>query len=162
MHWLIDGHNLIGQLPNLHLSDPNDEIKLLEYLQRYRARTGHRLTVVFDAGQSYQPAEKKKQGGLTVQFASHGQTADKIIMGRLRRVKNPQSMILVTSDRALQQAADQARVRWISAQEFGQQLLQLFAAEVEPIEEDAGNQANIQLSADEVDEWLAIFKRRKN
>lgn len=63
MHWLVDGHNLIGQMPNLRLSDTNDEAQLLEYLRRYRARTGHRLTVIFDAGQTYQPAEKKKAGG---------------------------------------------------------------------------------------------------
>ena len=155
MHWLIDGHNLIGQMPNLRLSDPNDEAQLLEYLRRFRARTGHRLTVIFDAGQTYQPAEKKKQGGLTIQFAPHGQTADRIIMRRLRKVKNPQAVGVVSSDRAVQQAAQQARVRAVSAQEFGQQLLQLSAGIKSRENED--KQADIHLSADEVDEWLAIF-----
>ena len=49
MQWLIDGHNLIGQMPNLRLDDPDDEAKLLQYLRNFRARTGHRITVVFDA-----------------------------------------------------------------------------------------------------------------
>lgn len=159
MHWLIDGHNLIGQMPNLQLSDPNDEEKLLEYLRRYRARTGHQLTVVFDAGQSYQPATKKKQGGITVQFAPHGQTADRLIKQRVRRVRNPQAMIVVTSDRAVQQAARQMGVRVVTAQEFSQQLLNLSVSGA-PTDEEA--QANLQLSADEVEEWLSIFEQGKD
>ncbi len=157
MHWLIDGHNLIGQMPNLQLSDPNDEDKLLAYLRRYHARTGHQLTVVFDAGPSYQPAATKKQGGVTVQFAAHGQTADRLIKQRVRRVKNPQAMIVVTSDRAVQQAAQQMGVRVVTAQEFSRQLLNLSAASAGPTDEDA--QANLRLSADEVEAWLSIFEQ---
>ena len=158
MHWLIDGHNLIGQMPDLRLSDPNDEEKLLEYLRRYRARTGHRLTVVFDAGQTFQPAQTKKQGGITVKFVSYGQTADQIIRKRLRKVSNPQGMMVVTSDREIQQAARQAGVRVVTAQEFGQQLNQLSSGNKS--EEDENNQTDLHLSADEVEEWLAIFEQR--
>lgn len=157
MQWLIDGHNLIGQMPNLRLDDPDDETKLLEHLRRFRARTGHRVTVIFDAGPGYRPAETKKAGGITVQFAAHGQTADQIISRRIRQVKNPQELIVVTSDRAVQQAARQARVRVLTAQEFGQQLLQGSL----PVEEDdQGSQAEVNLSADEVKEWLKLFKKQ--
>lgn len=159
MRWLIDGHNLIGHMPSLRLDDPNDEEKLLEYLRRYRARTGHHLTVIFDPGQSYQPASTKKRGGITVQFAPQGKTADQIIIRRLGKIKNPQAVMVVTSDRTVRQAAQQAGVRVVTAQEFGQQLLQL-STRVESAEEE-GSQADIQLSADEVEEWLTIFKRRK-
>ncbi|MCL4299688.1 MAG: NYN domain-containing protein [Anaerolineae bacterium] len=157
MQWLIDGHNLIGQMPNLRLDDPDDEAKLLEHLRGFRARTGHRVTVIFDAGPGYRPAETKKAGGITVQFAAHGQTADQIISRRIRQVKNPQELIVVTSDRAVQQAARQARVRVLTAQEFGQQLLQGSL----PVEEDdRGSQAEVNLSADEVKEWLKLFKKQ--
>jgi predicted RNA-binding protein with PIN domain len=115
--------------------------------------------VVFDAGQSYRPATKKKHSGITVQFAPHGQTADRLIKERVRRVKNPQAMIVVTSDRAVQQAAQQMGVRVVTAQEFGRQLLNLSAAAA-PNDEDV--QANRQLSADEVEEWLSIFAQGKD
>ena len=160
MHWLVDGHNLIGQMPNLQLSDPDDEAKLVEYLRRYRARTGHRLTVIFDAGTSYQPAHTQQKGGITVQFARPGQTADQLIKRRLRKIKDPQGTIVVTSDRAVQQAAQQVQVRVVEAREFGQQLLQLSAPGQEAA--DAGSQADVQLSADEVDEWLALFGKQQN
>lgn len=157
MQWLIDGHNLIGCMPNLHLDDPNDEEKLLEHLRRYRARTGHKLTVVFDAGVSFRPAKTRQRGGITVQFAPQGRTADQIIMRRLRRLKNPQAIMLVTSDRAVQQAAQQARVRVVSSQEFAQQLLQLSSSPGV----DEANQTDVALSADEVEEWLEIFNQSR-
>jgi predicted RNA-binding protein with PIN domain len=160
MFWLIDGHNLIGQMPDLRLSDPNDEEKLLEYLRRYRARTGHRLTVIFDPGQTYQPATTKKRGGITIQYAPHGQTADRLIMRRLRNIKNPQGTMVVSSDQAVQQAARQAKVRVVAAREFGQQLLQLSSGGESSTDEDS--QADVRLSADEVNEWLAIFDQREN
>ena len=37
---LIDGHNLIGQMPGLSLEDPHDEEMLVTLLRSYRARTG--------------------------------------------------------------------------------------------------------------------------
>lgn len=159
MHWLIDGHNLIGQMPNLRLDDPNDEAKLLEHLRRYRARTGHKITVIFDSGLTYRPGQTKKQGGITIQFAPSGKTADQLIMRRLRRVKNPQAVIVVTSDRAVQRAADQVRVRTLGSRDFVQQLFNNTPGNTST---DEGNQADVKLSPDEVDEWLSIFKQQSD
>lgn len=156
MQWLIDGHNLIGQLPNLHLDDPHDEEKLLELLRSFRGRTRDTLTVIFDPGAAYRTGKPRRSGGISVRFAARGQTADQVIMGRLRKVKNPQGVMVVSSDRAVQQAAQQARVRVMSAQEFGQLLLN------PPAEVEADSRANVQLSPDEVETWLAIFNQRKS
>ncbi len=158
MQWLIDGHNLIGQMPTLRLDDPHDEARLVEYLRSYRARTGHRVTVIFDAGLQYRVAETKKSGGVTVQFAPHGQTADQIIIRRLRQVKNPPEWGVVSSDRAVQQAARQARVRVLAAREFAQQLLQ--SSPVAP-EDDRGSQVEVKLSPEEIDDWLKLFKKKQ-
>ncbi len=143
-------------MPNLQLDDPDDEEKLIEYLRRYSARTGQRLTVIFDAGQGYRPAKTKKHGVVTVQFAPQGQTADQIIKQRLGRVKNPQEVMVVTSDRVVQQAARQARVRTLTSPEFAQHLLSTLSA---PAEADLGSQAEVKLSADEVEEWLKLFNK---
>lgn len=158
MQWLIDGHNLIGQMPGLRLDDPDDESKLIDYLRRYGARTGHRLTVIFDAGPVYRTAETKKQGGLTIQFAPRGQTADHLIKQRLGRVTNPQEVMVVSSDQAVQQAARHARVRALASGEFARQLLQTLAGGPSA---DEDSRAEVKLSADEVDEWLKVFNNRK-
>ncbi len=47
MPLLIDGHNLIGRLPDLRLDDPDDEAKLVARLRTYCARTRKRITAVF-------------------------------------------------------------------------------------------------------------------
>ena len=153
MHWLIDGHNLIGQMPNLHLNDPDDEEKLLLHLRRYRARTGHPITVVFDCGWGYRPGTKTKQGGITVQFAPSGKTADQLLMRRIRRIKNPQAYMVVTSDRAVQNVATQYGVRVLSSSAFSNELLSA------PLASDEPEGSDVNLSADEVDEWLDLFNR---
>lgn len=155
MHWFIDGHNLIGQMPNLHLDDPHDEEKLLERLRSFRAKTGHHLTVFFDPGPGYHPSRTKKQGGITVRFAPAGKTADQLLARRLRRLKNPQAATVVSSDRAVQQAARQAGVRVLEAREFAQQLSRPTSAPIS----DEGAQADVNLSPQEVDEWLNLFNQ---
>lgn len=157
MQWLIDGHNLIGSMPNIGLDEADDEEQLLAYLSRYRARTGHKVTVFFDAGQTYHPATKQTRRGVTAQYAPYGQTADQLIKKRLRRVKNPQAVAVVTSDQAVQQAARFVQVRVVSSSEFAQELLGLSSPSVK--EE---NRAEIKLSTEEVEAWLEIFKKRKH
>ena len=83
-------------------------------------------------------------------------------MRRLRRVKNPQALMVVSSDRAVQQAARQARVRVLNARDFIRQLLQNSTASTgddASLGDDEGNQADISLSPDEVDEWLDLFNQ---
>ena len=50
MPLLIDGHNLIGQMPDIDLADPDEESKLVHRLKRYCRQHNRRATVVFDAG----------------------------------------------------------------------------------------------------------------
>ena len=155
MEWLIDGHNLIGQMPTMSLDDPDDEEKLLAYLRRYQARTGHKLTVIFDPGPGRQLAAKYKRGGVKAQFVSAGQTADQILIRRIRQVKNPQAVMVVTSDRAIEQVAQQAGLRVMPARDFARQLL-------EPdTNSDQDDRSDLKLSAQEVEAWLAIFKQRR-
>ncbi len=156
MQWLIDGHNLIGQMADLRLDDAHDEEKLVGYLSRYRARTGHQVTVFFDAGPVYRPSKPRKRRGITVRFAPQGKTADQLIKQRLRRVRNPQAVAVVTSDRAVQKAARLAQVRVVSAPDFAAQLQALSAVVAEE------DRANLKLSADEVEAWLEIFEQKND
>lgn len=47
MPYLIDGHNLIGKVPNLRQDDPEDEKQLIEMLQEFCQRTGKYKEVYF-------------------------------------------------------------------------------------------------------------------
>ncbi len=49
MAYIIDGHNLIGILPNISLAQPDDEARLIDLLLSYRARGAREMIVFFDA-----------------------------------------------------------------------------------------------------------------
>jgi hypothetical protein len=64
--------------------------------------------------------------------------------------------MVVTSDRAVQQAAQQSGVRVLTARAFAGQLLPGSS----PVTgDDQGSQIEVKLSDDEIEEWLKIFKK---
>ena len=151
MEWLIDGHNVIGQMPDIGLDDPDDEQKLLWRLRRYRARTGRRIVVVFDPGGAYHPAARRSKGGITVQYAPAGSTADRVIKARLRRAKNPRQIVVVSSDRAVQQAARSVGARVVEATAFAAELA------APPVAPEPDAEPERRLSEAEIAEWLRLF-----
>ena len=103
MPLLIDGHNLIGKLGDLSLSDPNDERKLVARVRAYAEKTGKRIAIVFDPAPYERHAQlipSKSQHGanLSVVFADAGVKADAIIRERVGTTKDKQGLIVVTSD----------------------------------------------------------------
>lgn len=149
---LIDGHNLIGQLPILSLEDPDDEEKLVRLLASYRARTGKAITVVFDPGGAYALPGSRRHGGVEVVFAPHGRSADSVIARRVRRSRNPQEWQVVTSDRKLTEAVTRQGARVLRAEDYAAELE--LPAEVEP------DRKELPPSPDEVESWLALFGDR--
>ena len=153
MPLLIDGHNLIGRLPDIRLDDPDDEAKLVARLRTYSARTGKRMTVVFDHGLPGGHSRGLSGGGVKVVFAAASRSADGILRERIRRARDPRGLTVVTSDREVQVAAEARGVRVVRSDEFA---AQLSAPPIAPEEKD------VQLSAEEVEEWLKVFGGRRN
>jgi len=75
---LVDGHNLIGKLPNISLSDPDDEAKLVRVLENYHAVRPHdEILVVFDPashGGGWRGTPSRNEG-VAVRFAPRGVSA---------------------------------------------------------------------------------------
>jgi predicted RNA-binding protein with PIN domain len=122
MPTLIDGHNLIGKLPDIDLADPDDEAKLVQKLRTYCARTGKQVTVVFDRGLPGGKSHELSGGGVDVRFASPGRTADGILRERIRNAKNPRGVTVVTSDRRIILDAEARRARVIRSEDFAERL----------------------------------------
>lgn len=152
MPLLIDGHNLIGKLPDLRLDDPDDEAKLVARLRTYAARTGKRVTVVFDRGLPGGRSWDLSRGGVEVIFAASGHSADGILRERVRRARDPRGLTVVTSDREVISAAQAQGARVVRSDEFA---AQLEAPSVDSAERD------VRLSSEEVEEWLRLFKKGK-
>jgi uncharacterized protein len=153
MHYLIDGHNLISKLPDIHLDDPDDEAKLALRLKSWvAAGQKRRVTLFFDAGLVGGKSVELSGGGVTVIFAPAHRTADALIIGRIQKLRNPAENTLVSSDREVIAAATLRRVPTITAEDFALQLSQAQRKQEPP--DVAGEPV---LSEAEVSEWLAIF-----
>lgn len=152
MPLLIDGHNLIGRLPDLRLDDPDDEAKLVARLRTYCARTRKRVTVVFDRGLPGGHSWELSGGGVETVFAATGHTADGILCERVRRARDPRGLTVVTSDREVIAVARARGARVVRSDEFAAQLGVKVEAKAK-----VEVKADVRLSAQEVEEWLRVF-----
>ncbi|NJK79216.1 MAG: hypothetical protein HC914_04635 [Chloroflexaceae bacterium] len=156
MPTLVDGHNLIGQLPNISLADPDDEAKLVMLLRRYATRKrGRRVFVVFDHGVYGHPGNLNGYG-VTCYFARSPKDADHELIRRIRAIKRVGEWQVVSSDRAVMGEARAHRIKVVSSQDFAARLL---AEEdiPEPEVHVRDKHRDRPLSKREVDEWLRLF-----
>jgi len=155
MAYLIDGHNLIGQLPDLSLSDPDDEAKLVQKLIGFTARTGKRVIVIFDHGL---PGGRSRMstGKVEVIFAAQRTSADAVMRERINGVRDPGQWTVISNDNEVLDAARQRRMRVLKSREFVP-MLQDTAVSQRRAVRSRGETPDIHLSAAEVDEWLKLF-----
>jgi predicted RNA-binding protein with PIN domain len=159
MPYLIDGHNLIGQMPGLSLADPDDEQKLVGLLRDYLLRARKKGTVVFDRG-APGGAGSWSTPALQVVFARPPRQADDLIRDRLRRASNPRGLTVVTADAALAGAARAAGATVLPPAGF---IARLAAALPRPADKDKASRYKRegQLTPEEVAAWEAEFSRRR-
>jgi uncharacterized protein len=135
MAYIIDGHNLIGVLPDIHLADPDDEARLLLRLRTFRARAGTGPMIVFfdsgpgasdisspitGSGPGRQAAASRPEP--TARFAEPGQTADDAIVAFLRGATEPGQYAVVTDDLELTRRVQALGASVIRARDFAARL----------------------------------------
>ncbi len=148
MPYLIDGHNLIGALPDIELTDPHDEAKLVLKLRGWAARKRTRIVVVFDGGLPGGRSRTLSGGPIEAIFAARGHTiADRVIIARLRRLPDPGNWTVVSSDHEVLDFARRRGARVLTAQEFAERLEPQLAAPSKPE----------RLSPEEIADFLALF-----
>lgn len=123
MSYIIDGHNLIGALPDIDLGQPDDEAQLLARLRGYRARTGGQpMIVFFDSGDLPAQTPDPSSPGVQVRFAAAGQTADDAIVAYLRARSQPGQYAVVTNDTELTWRVREAGASVLRASDFAAKL----------------------------------------
>lgn len=155
MHYIIDGHNLIGRCRSIHLGEPDDEAQLVDYLHRWLLRhPQHSITVVFDGG-VYGHPQTLDRAGLRTLFAHSPQDADTRLIKLIERVQEPQRYRLVSADRAIVAVARERRLEVVDAGQF--------AAQIESTHRSAQaskrhrSAPEPKVSTAEVDQWLREF-----
>ena len=152
MPYLIDGHNLIAQLPDIDLADPDDEAKLVIKLRGFVAKQRKKCTVIFDGGipGGYSPMSNK---AVKVIFASAFHTnADNLLKQRIKKIPDARNWTVVSSDHDVLNFARSHKMQAKTSTEFVQHL------QSKPrIQDSRGESTHVQVPQDEVDEWLDIF-----
>lgn len=159
MPLLIDGHNLIGSnvFSDIHLTDSDDEAKLVARLRAWKSRYPGKIEVIFDHGIT-EGRSQLSGGGVEVRFARNPTAADDMIRTRVRYPKK--DLILVTNDTALRLEAQRHNVVVWRSDEF---IEKIFDAPVhsprptptrpKPKETDPPP----EVSNAHVDEWMRLF-----
>jgi predicted RNA-binding protein with PIN domain len=156
MRYLIDGHNLIAQLRDISLSDPDDEIRLVERLKRFCARQRCRCTVVFDHGLPGGTARDLSNSQVEVVFAHSGTSADQVIIARLRKLPDRKGLTVVSGDQSIVAAAQQLKIAVISSADFARRMKQqAFSPQADDKPPDR------PLTRDELSEWERLFGGEK-
>jgi uncharacterized protein len=162
---LIDGHNLIGQMPGMSLADFDDEQKLVANLRNYVARhlrkkssgNAARVVVVFDSGTPGGKSQALSGGGVEAIFAADKHTtADRVLIERMRALKRPQEWTLVSSDRSVQQEAARRRMRIVESADFARTLVPPEA----PLKPSPSDTSDKPEREDDVKGWLDQFKKK--
>ncbi|MCO5186279.1 MAG: NYN domain-containing protein [Anaerolineae bacterium] len=168
MNYLIDGHNLIGKLPDIKLSDPDDEAKLVLKLINWAAvGDNRRVIVVFDRGMPGIQWARFRSDHIKTVFVADGDSADNwLIQFMKREIRDPRQFTLVTSDNAIVKIARQLRIKQISSDQFGNEMSDELARLLQGDQSVADDPAPLkplprenprQLSDEEVAAWLDLF-----
>ncbi|MDD2921463.1 MAG: NYN domain-containing protein, partial [Anaerolineales bacterium] len=148
-------HNLIPKI-GLRLDSPDDEMELVAILQEF-ARLNRREVEVYFDGAPTNHAGARSLGTVRAHFVRIGQTADSAIRARLAKMGNAaKNWIVVSSDREVQSAARVNRADFISSEAF---VAEIKSAMKSAPKADASDK---KLSAQEVDEWLRVFRDNKH
>ena len=103
MHYLIDGYNLLFQLPELKgTSLQAKREKIIKIFQEYLISIPLQITIVFD-GDKQGSAEivKRHINQLEIVYTAKKQTADSYIIEELEASFRPQNFVVITSDAGL-------------------------------------------------------------
>lgn len=154
MHFLVDGHNLIGQMPGISLSDEDDEAQLVMVLRRYATADRKRsVIIVFDHG-VYGHPQRLDGYGITCYFARSPQDADTQLIKRIAAIERTAEWRVVTSDRVVARAAAERGIKVISSQTFAREV----TGQPKQRQPDTSEKPrDVRLSQAEIDEWLRLF-----
>jgi predicted RNA-binding protein with PIN domain len=121
MRWLVDGMNVIGTRPDKWWRDRDAAmLRLVDELERWAAREGEEVTVVFERP----PSPPIRSTVIEVAHAPRPRrdAADHEIIRRLRADASPDQVRVVTSDRWLSERADAEGATVVSSMSFRSRL----------------------------------------
>ncbi|MCX5818255.1 MAG: NYN domain-containing protein [Proteobacteria bacterium] len=140
-HIIIDGYNYIHRIRSSSIpADTNmDMIRrvFLDKFVQYKKQKGMRITVVFDAYNSFSTGRQRENyKGIDVVYSRENETADDVMIGWIREKKA--GMVIVTSDRAIIDEAKRYGVAFVVPAKLEMMIFQVgISKDEEAVEEEA-------------------------
>jgi len=157
---IIDGYNVIGAAGafGLALDQADKEERLLRLLAAFRShrRSRESTLVVFDGhyGRLATGPRRYSRAGIDVEWAI-GESADTLIVRRVRGAARPREIEVVTSDRLVLRAVESWGAKGVRSPVFLEQVARALA------DSPAAEKPEVP-TANEVEEWLEKFGREKD
>jgi len=152
MIYLVDGNNVMAQIPGWHRDKAEARKRLIRVLARFVSGRRTRVTVVFDGSPDDEFPEGCKYKGVAILYAKPGSDADSRIRELVEKSSRPRDMVVVSSDKALASGVSHRGAQVMSSFKFRAMLGE---AEKQQ-QEKPGEHEPVDL-----DEWLDIFGTRK-
>lgn len=159
--YLIDGYNLIHALGMIrkHAGAGGLEAartQLLEFLANAFGDDAHFVMVVFDAKRAPRGVERtQSHRGIAVRFAAKNESADDMIEELIQEHATPKTLVVVSNDLRLQNAASRRGARGWSHETFLDQLEKTNAAKAQS---STGTEKKDSVSPEEAKRWLREFE----
>lgn len=157
---IIDGYNLLHcGLPQINTAGDLETRRhsLIRLAEQYASRQGRQLTIVFDSREKH-PAPFNGSRWVKIVFSPPAREADEVIRQMVRHSGNAASLLIVSSDREIRNAARDHGAQTITSEEFGQQLgndaIDQAGNSRPPNQAKYGDR---DLSSTEVDFWMKMF-----
>ena len=150
MAYIVDGNNVMGQIPGWHRDKSKSRRQLLVKLAAFARAEKARVTVVFDGGADNQVPDGSAYHGVKVLYAERGSDADSRIEMLVNRSTDPRGLTVVTSDRHLAFLVRSSGASVIRSGEF--RSLMERRLESTPAPEDGE-----EVEVGNVNEWLRYF-----
>jgi len=165
MRTLIDGYNVMhaAGLMGGKLGPAAFRKARLRFLNRLAASLepveAHLTTVVFDAkaAPDHVPATTRHKG-ITVVYAVEADSADERIEDLIAHHDRPKALTVVSSDHRIQKAASRKKAKYLSADDFLDQLETLSQRRRPTAAISAGLEREITLSDEESAFWIEEFR----
>lgn len=118
MHYIVDGYNLLFRILTSSVDLSKRRQQIVENLNKKIKLLGIQVTIVFDSNYRLEESAKSHFDALEIQFTSRGITADEWIIEKVQKIANPETIIVVTSDKKLAWIVRSSSIKTESIEEF--------------------------------------------
>ena len=151
---LIDGYNLLWAVKQTGQTGLPDDVELCRILGRYLKQIGQSGEIIFDG---IGPPDKTGFDNITnleVFFSGRNSDADTVIEDKIKANSAPKSLLVVSSDRRLRDAAHSRKAASVKSQVFWNDV-QKELSKKEKLDEPTQKQQG--LTEGETQQWLKLF-----